>query len=175
MGESGWRGGLQCATEKRRMGSSEGSRATGQRSRSRRGAGDIRVRSRGSWLCSLPLLLGRSQPRGERCPVPWSIRPLGSDGRLGANLAVATEGITLLYCCICLLRWSRFLWWLKLMHRGTVVSCSDISWCFQLKGGKPGWQCHAVPQQESSACLAEPSQHPSLLRALLRYPLAAPQ
>lgn len=42
----------------------------------------------GSWLCSLPLLLGRSQPRAGRCPLPWNIRPLGSDGHLGANLGL---------------------------------------------------------------------------------------
>ena len=88
-------------------------------------------------MLSASLLLGRSQPRAERCPVPWSIRPPGSDGHLGANLLVAIEGIILLYLCICLLPCSHLLWWLKLMHRGTIVSCSDISWYFQPKGGKP--------------------------------------
>lgn len=75
--------------------------------------------------------------------MSWSIRPLAlTDAReqiLWWELRPSPPVLLHL-----LLPCSHLLCWLKLLHRGTVVSCSDSSWCFHLQCGEPEWQSPAT-------------------------------
>lgn len=78
---------------------------------------------------------------------------VGFDRHLGANLVVATEGIPLLYHCMCLLSCTHLLGWLEVTHSGTIMSCGVA----RVRVGGRG-------------VLSRAQHHPSLLRALLVAP-----